>query len=472
MTQAWELKATNDNSWWSVCYGNGLFVAVAASGTDNRVMTSPDGNTWTTRTSAADNDWQSVCYGEVTTNGITSGLFVAVAISGTGNRVMTSPDGITWTIRTSAADNTWVSVCYGNGKFVAVSQSGTGPDRIMFSSDGMSWACPTSLPVNDAFGLASVCYGNGVFVAVCMNGTTRVMVSSNGETWDRKSCPPISWGSVCYGAGLFVAVAYGGTNRVMTSSNNGATWTSRSAPSDDWISVCYGNGLFVAVTYTGKPNTDTIVGGYLNTMTSTNGTLWTLKASPSSNSWLSVCYGDGLYVATAFNGDSNRIMTNGVFSCYYKTAEILCFIDNEEKYICISDIKEGDLVKTYKHGYVKVSLIGKMPCISSPNGTNTECLYKLKNGSLIVSGGHYLLVDELPENLKYAFYSNNITIDDKKILLTCDSNDFEKVEEIMRTELYHLVLESESETQQYGIYANNVLTESCSRKYFLSTGFT
>jgi hypothetical protein len=32
---------------------------------------------------------------------------------------MTSPDGITWTTRTSAADNNWMSVTYGNGLFVA-----------------------------------------------------------------------------------------------------------------------------------------------------------------------------------------------------------------------------------------------------------------------------------------------------------------------------------------------------------------
>ena len=30
-----------DNDWWSVTYGNGLFVAVAAFGTGNQVMTSP-----------------------------------------------------------------------------------------------------------------------------------------------------------------------------------------------------------------------------------------------------------------------------------------------------------------------------------------------------------------------------------------------------------------------------------------------
>ena len=45
-------------------------------------MTSPDGINWTIRTSAADNNWFSVAYG--------NGLFVAVAYTGTGNRVMTS----------------------------------------------------------------------------------------------------------------------------------------------------------------------------------------------------------------------------------------------------------------------------------------------------------------------------------------------------------------------------------------------
>ncbi|MEZ4195142.1 MAG: hypothetical protein R3B53_01960 [Candidatus Paceibacterota bacterium] len=32
---------------------------------------------------------------------------------------MTSTDGVTWTSRTSAADNSWQAVTYGNGLFVA-----------------------------------------------------------------------------------------------------------------------------------------------------------------------------------------------------------------------------------------------------------------------------------------------------------------------------------------------------------------
>ena len=83
------------------------------------------GITWTSRTPAADNQWSGVTYG--------NGTFVAVAASGTGNRVMTSPDGITWTSRTSAADNLWYGVTYGNGTFVAVAVAGTG-NRVMTST--------------------------------------------------------------------------------------------------------------------------------------------------------------------------------------------------------------------------------------------------------------------------------------------------------------------------------------------------
>ena len=55
--------------------------------------------TWSLRTQASSDNWRSVCWS------YDLGLFCAVSSTGTGNRVMTSPDGITWTSRTSAADN-------------------------------------------------------------------------------------------------------------------------------------------------------------------------------------------------------------------------------------------------------------------------------------------------------------------------------------------------------------------------------
>ena len=198
-----------DNDWYSVTYGNGIFVAVASSGSGNLVMTSPNGATWTSRAAAYNNkSWTGVTYG--------NGTFVAVANSGSGDRVMTSTNGITWTSRTSAADNNWYGVTYGNGTFVAVAYTGSG-NRVMTSPNGATWTSRTSAADNAWLG---VTYGNGTFVAVALSGSgNRVMTSPDGITWTlRSSAADNNWYGVTYGNGTFVAVASSGTgNRVMTS---------------------------------------------------------------------------------------------------------------------------------------------------------------------------------------------------------------------------------------------------------------
>jgi len=153
--------------WHSIAYGNGTFVAVARSGTGNRVMTSSDGTNWINQTSAEDNAWYSVTFG--------NNLFVAVSIGGT-NRVMTSPNGITWTARQVpiGTDSSWRSVTFGNNLFVAVSGDKLN-NRVMTSSDGTNWTSRLSNRNNSWY---SVAYGNGVFVATSDSGArNRVMRS-------------------------------------------------------------------------------------------------------------------------------------------------------------------------------------------------------------------------------------------------------------------------------------------------------
>jgi len=66
-------------------------------------------NDFVARSASEQNGWYSVTYG--------NGLFVAVSYDGT-NQVMTSADGITWTARSASEQNQWYSVTYGNGLFV------------------------------------------------------------------------------------------------------------------------------------------------------------------------------------------------------------------------------------------------------------------------------------------------------------------------------------------------------------------
>ena len=289
VANTWTARTTPaDIAWATVAFGNGLFVALAQSGTANRVMTSPDGINWTSRTSAADNTWTSIIYG--------NGVFVAVAQSGSGNQVMTSPDGISWTSRTTTANNYWNSVTFGNGIFVAVSSNGTG-NRVMTSPDGITWTSRLSAADN---GWTSITYGSGLFVAVSQSGTgNRVMTSSDGITWtSRTSAADNYWISVTYGNGKFVAVALTGTGKVMTSPD-GITWTIQTANSmSSGACIAYGNGLFAVINQSGQ------------LYTSLDGITWIQKTAPTGNNAQAITFGNGKFVSVAYIGTGNRAMTS------------------------------------------------------------------------------------------------------------------------------------------------------------------
>ena len=89
---------------------------------------------------------------------------------------------------------------------------------------------------------------------------------------------------------------------VCKSSPDGVDWTSRTSAADNqWLSVTYGNGIFVAVSISGIDN---------RVMTSPDGITWTIRTSAADNDWTSVTYGNDLFVAVAMTGTGNRVMTS------------------------------------------------------------------------------------------------------------------------------------------------------------------
>lgn len=343
----WTTRASAaDYNWFSVCWSAELSLFVAITQGYSVVMTSSDGINWTSRNiSAPANNWNSVCWSPEL------GLFVSVANSGTGNRVMTSPDGTTWTARTSAADNYWISVCWSPElqTFAAVGGSGTG-NRVMTASYPITVSSTGSVNVTGAINAASSINATGAINASSTVQAAGLITASSGilvkntafqkysysnsktqqfltknktgqfkrsqavatvSTWITKaSSADNSWNSVCWSPelGLFVAVAQSGTgNRVMTSPD-GTTWTSRTSAADNqWSSVCWSPelGLFVAVSVSGTGN---------RVMTSPNGITWTIRTSASDNNWNSVCWSAelGLFVAVATGAtvSSGRVMTS------------------------------------------------------------------------------------------------------------------------------------------------------------------
>jgi hypothetical protein len=163
--------------------------------------------------------------------------------------------------------------------------------------------------------------------------------------------------------------------------------------------------------------------------------------------------------------------------CFNEGTKILC-LNNDffEEYRLVENLRKGDLVKSYKHGYRKIDLIGKNQMINNPDVWN-KCMYKMKKSDLIVTGGHSILVDtidspeEEEENNKK--FGEPIQIDDKKLLLASVSKDFEKLEDKNLYTYYHFVLENNgNDEERFGVWANGILTETPSKSHFNTHTYT
>jgi hypothetical protein len=216
--------------WHGLTYGNGLFVSTAFAGTaGSRVMTSPDGLNWTIRTTPADILWYGVGYGIPSTGPFSGkGLFVAVSYNGTGNRVMTSPDGFTWTIRVTLVDIGLCSVAFGNGYFVATGETGPTGIRAMISTDGINFIAKTTPDqsfFNVTYGTPSsgLYTGQGIFVGVSITGTgNRVMTANFIDTYTTNSLA-IGNGAVANGnnsSAIGAGAIASGSNQIVLGTSN------------------------------------------------------------------------------------------------------------------------------------------------------------------------------------------------------------------------------------------------------------
>lgn len=133
-----------------VAFGAGLFVisGYLGFGSGGLFQTSADGVTWTAH--SIDPTWADLWEGLDFVNS----LFVAQGRAGGVNKTMTSPDGLTWTQRTSAVIDPCLKTAYGNSVFVACAAV-DGNGLFMTSPDAATWT------LRDPFGPGSYFY-NGV----------------------------------------------------------------------------------------------------------------------------------------------------------------------------------------------------------------------------------------------------------------------------------------------------------------------
>jgi hypothetical protein len=291
---------------------------------------------------------------------------------------------------------------------------------------GTSWTL-TSLPssLNVWSGVASSSRGKNL---VACDSSGGIYTYTYGGDWSLTTAPTTGWKSVASDSAGRNLVAVG-TSKIYISANSGETWTQTSSFTASWSGVA-SNSL------------GTKLVAVINDITGASGGIYTYN-NPSAL----VCFLEG-----------SKILT-------------------DKGYVLIQDLRKGDLIQTWKHGYKPIDMIGKKEFYNPAcNERIKDQLYKYSQDKypevfedLIITGSHSILVDNFkdPEQReKTRDVLGDIYGTDYKYRLPACVDEKSTIYEKKGTcTIYHLALENEHYYANYGIYANGLLVETCSKRY-------
>ena len=182
--------------------------------------------------------------------------------------------------------------------------------------------------------------------------------------------------------------------------------------------------------------------------------------------------------SSGFYGINTFALTiNAIAPCFKKDTKILCRNDfGENVYIPIQNIRSGTLVKTVDNGFVSVDMIGTSTLYNSGNNERiqnrlyrcSQSQYPELNEDLIITGFHSILETKLTDKQSQKTIELLgelfITGDKYRLMASIDerAKPYEKEGEF---QIYHLALENDNYYENYGIYANGLLVETCSKRY-------
>ena len=166
------------------------------------------------------------------------------------------------------------------------------------------------------------------------------------------------------------------------------------------------------------------------------------------------------------------VFTTGPYPCFKEGSKILTI----DCYVPIENLRKGDLVQTLKNNYLPIVLIGKSTIYNSGDKERIkDRLYTLSSYNypdliedLVLTGCHSILMDKLSkkqeDDILEKYGEFNIT-DGKVRLETYLDSRSQPYKKEGKFTIYHLALENENYVGNYGIWANGLLVESCSKRY-------
>jgi hypothetical protein len=248
---------------FSVAWGDAGWVGIDAS---MRIITSPDGLTWTDSGPAPAYGMQIV-YG--------NGRYVMATGLGIMDNDQVSLNGIDW----SPGGAQPLALAFGAGLFAGITSRG-----IETSTDGLTWSLVPGMPTD----LKAIAYGNGQFMATGEDVVVRSV--DGGRNWSLSVPNGISLGqdNLSFADGLFFQGGLDGTQV----SSDGLAWTFQPAP-EGWqgtVALAEHDGIVVGVTR----------GGAL--LAGSDAMQLDEVIEASIGNLMAVDYKDGLYVAVSDQG--------------------------------------------------------------------------------------------------------------------------------------------------------------------------
>lgn len=192
-------------------------------------------------------------------------------------------------------------------------------------------------------------------------------------------------------------------------------------------------------------------------------TLWRIASNSTGSSDPLVLYPNG----SGMTNDGNYyVYPDSV--CFAAGSRILCDIG----LVPVEDLKVGMKVKTLRHGYRAVTLVGKSTIYNSVDSTERvrERLYVYPRENLVLTGGHSVLLDAVSgdqvKTIKKSMGELYLT-EGKIRLMAMDDPEAELYPVKGAHAIYNFALSTED--VNYGVYANGKLVE-CSFPYWIKKG--